>query len=453
VEGRQGADPPADAGGGQPPRYDLLIRDCRIDGLPQPVDIAIEGSWIRAVGPHLAAGAALELAAGGRLASPAFVQPHLHLDKAGVGPLIGVNQSGTLAEAIRLLQAAKRTATADEIAQRAGRIIELAVMAGTSVIRSHVDVDTIGGLTPLEGVLRAAREHADICDVQLVAFPQEGLLRDPGADVLMAAAMRAGATVVGGMPHWEQSPRDAAEHVRICLDLAREHDADVDMHIDETDDPRSRTLEMLLDATEKYGWQGRVAASHCCAMTGWETDYTSSMIARAAALGVSVITNPATNLLLQGRGDGAARRRGLPPVKDLLAAGVRVACGQDCVHDAFYPFGTGDPLQVALILCHAAQLSTPCEIESGMTMIRSAAAAVLGYQGYGLAPGCLADVVVLDAETAEEALRAQAARRFVIRHGRLVAETAASRKLHRQAGYSPSHLVSEFTTAAEIPEG
>jgi len=452
VKGRHGASSPADAGDGQPSSYDLLIRDCRVDGRAHLVDIAIGGSWIRAVGPHLVAEAALELSAGGRLASPAFIQPHLHLDKAGVRPLTDVNQSGTLAEAIRLLRGAKRAITADEVARRAGRIIELAVIAGTAVIRSHVDVDTIGGLTPLNGVLQAARDHADICEVQLVAFPQEGLLRDPGADVLMAAAMQAGATVVGGMPHWERNPRDAAEHVRICLDLAREHDADVDMHIDETDDPRSRTLEMLLDATEKYGWQGRVAASHCCAMAAWEAEYTRSMIARAAALDVSVITNPATNLLLQGRGDGAAPRRGVPPVKDLLAAGVRVACGQDCVHDAFYPFGTADPLQVALILCHAAQLSTPAEIASGMTMIRSAAAAAIGCQGYGLAPGCLADVVVLDAETAEEALRTQAGRRFVIRHGRLVAETSSSRKLHRQEpAHSPSHLNGQVTTMAETP--
>jgi cytosine deaminase len=176
------------------------------------------------------------------------------------------------------------------------------------------------------------------------------------------------------------------------------------------------------------------------------------VIARAAALGVSVITNPATNLLLQGRGDGSAPRRGLPPVKDLLAAGVRVACGQDCVHDAFYPFGMGDPLQVALILCHAAQLSTPAEIESGMTMIRSAAAAVIGYQSYGLVPGRLADVVILDAETTQEALRAQAGRRFVIRHGRLVAETTGSRTLHRQATHSPSGLSAQVTAMAETAD-
>jgi cytosine deaminase len=187
-------------------------------------------------------------------------------------------------------------------------------------------------------------------------------------------------------------------------------------------------------------------------MAAWEAEYTSAVIARAAALGVSVITNPATNLMLQGRGDGSAPRRGLPPVKDLLAAGVRVACGQDCVHDAFYPFGMGDPLQVALILCHAAQLSTPAEIESGMTMIRSAAAAVIGYRSYGLVPGCLADVVILDAETTQEALRAQAGRRFVIRHGRLVAETTGSRTLHRQATYSPSGPAAQVTAMAEIAD-
>ena len=431
VKEPSGTDGSGPAEGGQPLLYDLLIRNCRIEGVNHLVDIAVRGGRIAAIAAAIEAEAAVELRADGCLATPAFMQPHLHLDKVSVAPLIDANQSGTLAEAIRLLQVTKRAATAEEIAQRAGRIIKLAVIGGTTMIRSHVDVDTIGGLTPLHGVGLAAREHADICEIQLVAFPQEGLLRDPGADVLMAAAMEAGASVVGGMPHWEKSVQDAIAHVRFCFNLARKHDADVDMHIDETDDPASRTLEMLLDATQEYGWHGRVAASHCCAMAAWEADYTAAMIARAAALGVTVITNPATNLLLQGRGDGADRRRGIPPIKELLAAGVRVACGQDCVHDAFYPFGTADPLQVALILCHAAQLSTPAEIDSGLTMIQTAAAAAIGFQGYGLSPGCVADVVVLDAETAGEALRMQAARRFVIRHGHVVAETATTSQLHR----------------------
>ena len=310
-------------------------------------------------------------------------------------------------------------------------MIRQAVAAGTSVIRTHVDVDTVGGLTPLRGVLEAARRHRDICDIEIVAFPQEGIRRDPGADVLMIEAMRSGATVVGGMPHWEESPEDAEHHIGFCMDLARDHDADVDMHVDETDDPRSRTLAMLLQATSDYGWEGRVTAGHCCAMVAWEQAYREGIIRRIAELRVNIIANPATNLLLQGRLDAEPRRRGVVPVKELLAAGVRVACGQDCVQDAFYPFGSADPLQVALILCHAAQLSTAEEIGSALGMIREEAAAALRLPQYGLLPGCFADIVVLEAESMQEALRLQSNRRYVIRRGRIVAESELRRRLNR----------------------
>ena len=307
------------------------------------------------------------------------------------------------------------------------------MLSGTTFIRSHVDVDTIGGLTPLRGVLQAAREHADICDVQVVAFPQEGLLRDPGALELMERAMTEGAAVVGGMPHWELTPEDARKHIADCLRLARRWDEDVDMHVDETDDPASRTLEMLIDAAEALGWAPRVTASHCCAMAAWDEDYVRRIVRRLAESQLSIITNPTTNLLLQGRGDGLTPRRGLPPVKALLDAGVRIGCGQDCVQDPFYPFGAADPLQVALVLCHAAQLTVPEEIDHALASIRHVAASIVGLSPYGLRAGAPADVVVLDAPDGAEALRLQAPRRWVIHAGRVVAETEVHAGLHRAA--------------------
>ena len=387
-----------------------------------------------------------ELDVAGRLITAAFVEPHIHLDKVAVAPLIGPNKSGTLSEAIESLHRTKRAATVDEVAARAGHVIELAVLSGTTTIRSHVDVDTIGGLKPLQGVIQAAHEYADLCDVQIVAFPQEGISRDPGADRLMAQAMKSGATVVGGMPHWELDAAAARAHVRLCMELAREHDADVDMHIDETDDPSSRTLEMLVDATEEFGWNGRVTAGHCCAMAAWEPEYRARVIDRTARSGVSVVTNPATNLMLQGRLDSEPRRRGLPPIKELLAAGVRVTCGQDCVQDAFYPFGVADPLQVALILCHAAQLSTRDEVAAALRMIGPEAAAVLRLPSYGLSVGAFADIVVLDAEDKHEALRTQAHRRWVIRRGRVVAETTTAQAVHRIKDQADRPLESESGT-------
>jgi cytosine deaminase len=419
--------------------FDIMICRCRVEGQPSLVDIGIRDHRIVAVQEGLRADAKLVLQAEGRLASPAFVQPHLHLDKAGVAPLIGINRSGTLAEAISLLHQVKRAATVSEVAARAGAVIRQAVLAGTTFIRSHVDIDTIAGLTGLDGVLQAARAHEDLCDVEVVAFPQEGIWRDPGADGLMRQAMHNGARIVGGMPHWEIDSDAATGHIRFCLDLAREHDADVDMHIDETDDSNSKTFELLLDATEAYGWQGRVTAGHCCAMAAWPSEYTERMIKRAAFLGVNVVTNPATNLLLQGRGDDEPRRRGIPPVKELLQAGVHMACGQDCVLDPFYPFGAADQLQIALILCHAAQLSTPEEIGQSLAMIRGSAAGIVGLEDYGIAPGCPANLIVLDASSSIEALRLQAPRTWVIRAGRLVVETKTTQSLHRYDADHPAN--------------
>jgi cytosine deaminase len=412
---------------------DLVIRRARVEERDALVDIGLAGGRIAAVEASIAADSGAEIDADGRLVSPAFVEPHIHLDKVGVLPFLPPNRSGTLTEAISLLHQTKRAATVEQIAERAGRVIRQAVMAGTTTIRTHVDVDTIGGLRPLEGVVRARAEHADLCDIQIVAFPQEGIERDPGTDELMRQAMRAGADVVGGMPAWESDRDSARRHIDFCFDLALEHDVPVDMHIDETDDPASRTLELLVDAAEARGWGARTNAGHCCAMAAWEDDYAARVIARLAETDVSIVTNPATNLLLQGREDSEPRRRGIPRVKELLAAGVRMGCGQDCVEDAFYPFGSADQLQVALILVHAAQLSEPPQIEQALHLPRGGAASILGLSDYGVHRGARADLVVLDAETPADALRMQAPRRWVVRGGRVVAETRTEAELRREA--------------------
>jgi cytosine/creatinine deaminase len=413
--------------------FDLLLRRARIAGRPHPHDIAIAGERIAAIAPNVAGEAFREIDVEGRLTSPAFVQPHIHLDKVLVGALLPPNRSGTLAEAIELLHGTKRTATAAEIRARAGIVIRQAVMAGTTALRSHVDVDTIGGLRPLEGVLAARADHADLCEVQLVAFPQEGIWRDPGSDELMAEAMRSGADVVGGMPHWEVDHEAARRHIAFCLDLAERHDADVDMHVDETDDGRWHSFELLVEEAERRDWGARTTAGHVCAMAAWPDDYAAAVIRRAAVVGVHVITNAPTNLMLQGRDDAEPRRRGIPRVKELLAAGVTVAAGQDCVDDAFYPFGTADPLQVALITAHAVQLGTPAEIAAALRMVGEDAARILGLADYGLVAGARADLVVLEAERPAEALREQAPRRWVLRGGRIVAETVREQRLHRLA--------------------
>ena len=237
--------------------YDLVIRDARVGDVR--ADIAVAGERIAAIGARIEGP---ELDAGGRLVMPAFVQPHIHLDKVLTGPLLGPNRTGTLAEAIAISHRVKRAAAVDEIRARAGEVIRAAVIAGTTAIRTHVDIDTIGGLKGLRGVAAARKDHADLCDIQLVAFPQEGIWRDPGADELMAAAMDEGADVVGGMPHWEDGLEEARRHIAFCLDLALRHDADVDMHVDETDDPYWRSFEISSRRpTAATGARGRPPAT------------------------------------------------------------------------------------------------------------------------------------------------------------------------------------------------
>jgi len=431
----------------KPTEFDLILRDGSVEGYGSRVDIGIRDRRISAIGKAIPAEAADELKVDGRLVSPAFADPHIHLDKVLVASHLPVNRSGTLPEAIRLLHQTKRESAAAEVAERAGKVIRSAVISGTTMLRSHVDVDTIGGLKPLEGVAAARREHEDICEIQIVAFPQEGIERDPGTSELMETAMVSGADIVGGMPHWERTPEASRRHIEFCLELADRHDANVDMHVDETDDPDSRTLEILVEQTELRSWSGRVTAGHCCAMAAWSDDYAAGLIRRLSAVGISVVTLPATNLMLQGRGDDEPRRRGIPRVKELLAAGVQMGSGQDCVGDAFYPLGAADQLQVALILAHAAQLSSNEELAAAIEMVRGGAARIMGVADHGIAPGCRADLVVLDASTERDALQWQAARRWVIKGGCLVAETRTESACRRKDGLLPSPTPSRGATS------
>ena len=235
--------------------------------------------------------------------------------------------------------------------------------------------------------------------------------------------------LVGGMPFNEASPAASREHIRIAFDIAREHNADVDMHIDEADDPHARTLEMLCEATTANGWHGRVTAGHTCALAGYSDDYAADVIELVAEAGINVITNPATNLMLQGRDDSHPKWRGITRVKELLAKGINVSFGQDNLRDMFYPFGRADPLELAFLLAHAAHMSQPDEIDAVFSMATDNAARVLGATDYGTKPGCAGDLVILDARSPAEAITSQADRLHVIRRGRVVAQTVTTQTI------------------------
>src|SRR5258708_4535209 len=266
-------------------------------------------------------------------------------------------------------------------------------------------------------------------DIQIVAFPQEGIVKSPGTEALMRQVMKLGVDVVGGMPFNEASPADSRRHVEIVFEIAKEFDADIDMHVDETDDPMARTLEVVAELTIKNGWQGRGTAGHTCALASDPRTYADHVIARLREAYVNMIANPATHMMLQGRLDDYPKRRGVTQVKELLAAGVNVACGQACVHDMFYPFGQNDPLEIAFLLCHASHMSQPHEILTVMDMVTGTGAQALRVPHFRVAVGAVADLVVLDASDAREAFATRAPRRWVIRKGRLIAEGKS--EMHR----------------------
>ena len=393
------------------------------------VDVVVEDGHIVAVGPGAGSGVANHVEAAHGLLLPAYVDTHVHLDKVLVRDQLA-EHDGTLTGAIRSIHAAKSDYDVDDVRRRARAVIESSVLTGTTRLRSHVDVDTVGGLVPLEGVFAAAQDCASIADVELIAFPQEGILRDPGTADLMVEAMHRGARVVGGMPHWEQDEDDQREHVRFCFELAGRFDADVDMHVDETDDGSVRTLAMVVEETERSGWQGRVTAGHVCALAAADDDYADEVIAGCARAGITVVANPVTNLVLQGRGDRGLVRRGTTRIRELVAAGVPVAFGQDCVNDGFYPFGRGDLLEVALVSAHVAHLTTVAEQHVALAAVTTVPAGAwrLGSE-YGVAVGARADLQLYATATWPEVLRLQEPPRHVWFRGREVARTTVTREL------------------------
>lgn len=405
------------------------LQDARLaDG--SVVDVTIEGDRIARVGPGVADGIADVNPCGQQLVLPAFIDGHVHLDKVFIrGDLR--EHDGTLAGAIAAIHERKRSYTVEDVRGRARRAIEDSVRAGTTRLRSHVDVDSIGRLVPLEGVMAAAADCADVAEVETIAFPQEGLLRDPGAYELMEAALEAGANVVGGMPHWETGEPAQREHVKLCFDLAERFDRDIDMHVDETDDGGVRTLEMVADEALRRGYLGRVCAGHVCSLAPADDDYAERVIDKCLRAGISIAANPVTNLVLQGRRDRGLVRRGTTRIGELRAAGVNVLFGQDCMKDGFYPFGRGSMLEVALISAHAAHLSTTAELAFALRAVTEAPALAMRLTDYGLQPGSRADLLWLPVPTWDEALRLQPPATKVWFRGRLVAENSLSSSLFR----------------------
>lgn len=406
---------------------DLVIRNAISDKTGEPVEVAIQDGLIAVVAPGGLSAGTREIDAGGGMLSPALVETHFHLENALIwdGAL---NHSGTLEEAINVYAAIKKDMPIDDIVARASVALRTAIGHGVQWFRSHVDIDRTGQLRLLRGNVAVRERFQDVIDLQLIAFPQMGMARDPEVIDLMWQALDQGADVVGGMPHAERDMDDAARHIELAFQMARAHNADVDMHIDETDDPAWYSLELLAEETIRQGWQGRVTAGHCCAMSAWDDALAERVIAKVAEARLNVITIAPINLMLQGRGDKHPKRRGIARVKELMAAGVNVSCGQDDLQNMFYSYGNMDPLEVAFITAHAAHLSAPEEIAASFDMPRYNAARNFRLEEYGVKAGARANLLILDATSAVDALRRRGDRRYVIRDGRVLAESRSQTK-------------------------
>ena len=401
---------------------DVIIRNANLADGRRGVDIAIEHGRIAAIGPALPATAAREIDAGGDLVSAPFVDAHFHMDATLSYGLPRVNASGTLLEGIALWGELKPDLTQQALIDRALQYCDWAVARGLLAIRSHVDVCD-DRLLAVEALLEVKRRVAPYLDLQLVAFPQDGVLRSPTALVNLKRAIAMGVDVVGGIPHFERTMADGAESVRILCEFAADKGLRVDMHCDESDDPHSRHIETLAYESNRLGLHGRVTGSHLTSMHSMDNYYVSKLLPLIREGGVAAIANPLINITLQGRHDTYPKRRGMTRVPEMLAAGIDVAFGHDCVMDPWYSLGSGDMLEVAQMGLHVAQMTGQDAMRACFEAVTTTPARILGLEHYGIAVGNHADLVLLDAADPVEAIRLRAARRLVMRRGEVIAES------------------------------
>jgi len=412
--------------------YDLLVEGDRITSLAEA------GSR-----PARIPADVREIDAQGRFLSPPLVDPHVHLDIALTVGQPRHNATGTLIEAIQIWSELKPSLTVDEVKARALEVIRWEVAQGTGFIRSHVDVCD-PNLTAVRALSELRREVKDLVDLQLIAFPQDGVLSFPQGKELMREAMRLGCEVVGGIPHYEWTREDGIEEVRFIFDLAQELGAPVDLHCDETDDEQSRFLEHVAAHTMRRGMQGRVVAGHTTAMASYNDNYAFKLIQILRRAGVTIVANPLDNIVLQGRFDTYPKRRGVTRVKELDAAGINVACGHDSVMDPCYPLGRGSMLDALSMLVHVAQMTGRDELFRAYEMVSCNPARGAGRPA-SIEEGACASFVIFDCDDEVDAIRLRPPALAVVREGRVVARTEPARtRIFRQdreepVTFTPAH--------------
>ncbi|HEV2140213.1 MAG TPA: cytosine deaminase [Candidatus Dormibacteraeota bacterium] len=401
---------------------DLLLKAARLPGESETRDIGIKDGMISELEPE----ARQTIDLGGALVTPALVEPHIHLDAVLTVGEPRQNESGSLFEGIAIWAERVKQLTAEDVKQRVRTVLRWQLANGVQFVRSHIDVCD-PELRAVRALVELRQEIGDQMTLQLVAFPQQGIMSFDGGEDLMRRAVDMGVDVVGAIPHFELTREYGEQSIKFAFALADNKGLRVDVHCDETDDDQSRFVEVMAAETIRLGMGGRVTASHTTAMHSYNNAYAYRLINNLKRAQMHMVTNPLDNSTLQGRFDSYPIRRGHTRVKELLAAGINVCIGHDSVMDPWYPLGYGDPLQSAFVLAHYGQMSGHSELRTLMDMITWNPASALGLEKYGLLPGCRADICAFSVPTEIDAIRLIAPRKLVLRAGRIVARTEPER--------------------------
>ncbi|MGG6265757.1 cytosine deaminase [Leptolyngbya sp. AN03gr2] len=409
------------------PNYDLLLRDCQLlrsANVSERVDVAIHAGEIVEIAPHLeSATAEMELEIQGHLVSPPFVESHIHLDSALTAGEPRWNQSGTLFEGIEIWRERKQNLSLEDVKQRAIETLKQQALQGVLFVRSHADVSE-QSLTALKALLEVREEVKDWITLQVVAFPQDGIYGGAKNDELMEEAMRLGADVVGGIPHYELTREDGVRSIDRIFELAQKYDRLIDIHCDEIDDDQSRFLEVVAACAIRTGMGSKVTASHTTAFGSYNNAYAFKLLGFLKRTQLNFIANPLINITLQGRTDTYPKRRGVTRVKELWQQGMNVSLGHDCVQDPWYSLGTGNMLDVASMAVHVCQMTGTAEIDACYNMVTWGGAKTLNIEEqYGIEVGKPANLIVLDAIDKYDAIRRRATVQYVISQGKLLAQT------------------------------
>jgi len=353
---------------------------------------------------------------------PPFVEPHIHLDATQTAGQPNWNQSGTLFEGIERWAERKSLLSHEDVKSRAWKTLKWQIANGIQYVRTHVDVSD-PTLTALKAMLEVKKEIAPWVDLQIVAFPQEGILSYPNGEKLLDQAMEMGADVVGGIPHFEFTREYGVESMHIAFDIARKYNKQIDIHCDEIDDEQSRFVETVAALALKYDMGEKVTASHTTAMHSYNNAYASRLFRLLKMSKIHFVANPLVNIHLQGRFDTYPKRRGVTRVKEMLKNNINVCFGHDDVFDPWYPLGTANMLQVLHMGLHVCQLMGYGQINDGLKLVTENSAKALGLTDYGIKEGNSANFIVLPAENGFDAVRRQVPTRYSIRHGKVISET------------------------------